>query len=44
MSIYRTREDISKHLPPAFYLFDIETDLEARYNESTYCPASEQKT
>ena len=30
MSIYRKKEDISKHLPRAFYLFGgIETDLEA---------------
>ena len=29
MSIRRKKEDISKHLPPAFYLFRIETDLEA---------------
>ena len=29
MSIYRKEEDISKHLPRTFYLFGIETDLEA---------------
>ena len=29
MSVYGKKEDISKHLPPAFYLFGIGTDLEA---------------
>ena len=29
MSIYRKKEDRSKHLPRAFYLFGIEIDLEA---------------
>ena len=28
MSIYRKKEDISKHLPRAFYVFGIENDLE----------------
>ena len=27
MSIYRKKEDISKHLPRAFYLFVVEDDL-----------------
>ena len=29
MSICREKKDIYRHLPRAFYLFDIETDLEA---------------
>ena len=29
MSIYRKKEDISKHLPRAFDFFGIETDLNA---------------
>ena len=29
MNTYRKKEDISKHLPRAFCLFGIETDLEA---------------
>ena len=29
MSVYRQKEDISKYLPLAFYLFGIGTDLEA---------------
>ena len=29
MSMYRKKEDISKHLPRAFYLFGFETDLKA---------------
>ena len=50
MSIYRKKEDISKPLPPAFYLFGIETTLEAirsscffGCDQSTYCSASENK-
>ena len=35
MSIYRKKEDISKHLPQAFYLFVVETDLAA--NQFSYC-------
>ena len=48
MNTYPKEEDISKHLPQAFCLFGIETDLEAieflyffRYNQNTYCSASE---
>ena len=29
MSVYRKKEDISRYLPRAFYLFGIGTDLEA---------------
>ena len=29
MSIYRKKEDVSKYVPRAFYLFGIGTDLEA---------------
>ena len=29
MSMYRKKEDVSKHLPRAFYLFGLEADIEA---------------
>ena len=29
MSVYGKKEDVSRYLPRAFYLFGIETDLEA---------------